>query len=363
MASPIEVLQGTLTSGSTTTNVTVTTALAAGDLLLLVSAAGSAGGTWVTPTGLGTWQLLHSYTSSLGVRVHAMTGATAGGVVTLTRSTTSSTTDYVLLVIRGLDVAVVDALVVDAAEGSAEAEMILQAYARANSVAVSILHSIASPVNPASGSDPASGWTTHRNTTGSNGISVASRDIASGQLVTARTTFASSSVDSYAILLVAGTPNESRNYSTRLEALTGPTGHPPSAVAGEYAEAITKFGPPERSVGTEYLEALTYARPPSELAGLYVEAIETRTNGGPSIRTEYLEAVHTAPLARGVRAEYLEALTAVEVAVPVSVNTAYLETLLQARDAQAVAAYLEVLRVAALSEAPTRFPVWGVPLW
>lgn len=367
MATPIEVLQGSLASGSTTTNVTITTAVDPSDLIVLVTATGALANTIPTPSGLGTWRQEVLVAATQGLQVHTLTGRTGGGTVTLTRSSTSSTTDYVLFVVRGLDVPVVDAIAVGATSSSATTELVLAARARGNTVALSILRALAgTPANPATGSDPSSGWTTHRNGSGSNGVSVATVDIATGQDVTARTTFGGSVLASNAALLVLGTPNESRNFATQLEALTGPAGHPPATLRTEYLEAATSMGPPPRALATEYLEALTYARPPSELATEYLEAITTNEHGGSGAGTVYAEALTEAPTVRKVQLEYLEALAPpVAPAPPALLSAAYLETLSRARQAEAVATYLEVLRSAV--DAPpggdASGMVWGVRLY
>lgn len=377
MASPVEVLQGTMTTGVTTTPVTIATALVPDDLVLLVTSRGSAGGTVVTPSGLGTWQSVVS-TSSSGYKIDSLTGVTGGGNISLTRSTTSSANEYVVLVVRGLDVPVVDAIARDSATSSSTSSLVLQALARGNNVAVSVLTCLANPVNPAAGSDPAAGWTTHRNTAT---LSAASVDITTGQTVTAVTSFFASSIDAQAALLILGTPLEAREYSVNaealstgtsadralhagsLEALTGDS-DPASALTAASLEVLRRDTAVSPYIAAATVEVIASMNPKRDVNAASLEALTNAAAGTTAAAVEAagLEVLAQAPPTPTVYAVTVDALSTVTPPpANAAVYAASVDALTPIRDTRAESVYLEVLH-SAVPSAATQFAGWGIPI-
>lgn len=375
MAAPVEVLQGTMTTGVTTTTVTIATALLPGDLVVLLTSRGSAGGTIAAPSGLGTWQNVMSIP---GFKVDTLTGVTGGGNITLTRSTTSNANDYVVLVVRGLDVPTVDVVVRGTATSSAISTLTLQARARDNTVAVSVLTCLANPVNPAAGTDPAAGWTTYRNVAS---LSVASVNIATGQMVTAVTGFFATSIDSEAALLIFGTPLESRVYGEHLQTLTNGSVVPARALHEESIEALTTSATAPRALRTENVEVLSTARPPRNIIATDIEALTGPAAFAPAaLRAENLEvltgvadyrilrqeaievlASWVVPIDRRVITETVEVLAQWVVAIPRQLAAVNVEALTRARESQLALGYVEVLK-SPTSSGPPAFIGWGIPI-
>lgn len=169
--SSIETLDGT-NAASTSATVTVTTSLVPTDRLVVLYVKSGVGGVPVI-SGLGTWTNLQSHTITRDAVLVTMTGATGGGNVTINPGTSGASGDYVLFVLRGSGGGQVDVFGSQSARvssgGAATTADITSATAGMFVCASGTVDPGAGVVFPGASTLPASGWTTTRTATNTDG--------------------------------------------------------------------------------------------------------------------------------------------------------------------------------------------------
>lgn len=354
-ASVVEVLQGSLTATSTV--VPITTALVPGDLVVVFSAwPGNSQGA-VTPSGLGTWSAdvngITNGTNDYGVRVHMLSGVTGAGNVTLSMPSTSYSPQYVILVMRGLEVPIMHARHASFTSSSTGNPVLTGSTRGTNTVAVDVWHSSNGTVTIPTTASPSTGWVLDRNTGGGNGIAVAHNIIDTEQTVTVQNQTAGGNyaLGSTHALYIFGTPLETRVHSEYVTTIYNGAGvQAPRSVRTEYVETLRNDAVVPRAVYGMSVDALTTGATaaPRAIHSEYAESLEQVVPGTIStstVRAENAEILYQAPPGVTVRGEYINVLSTV---IPPAANAAVYneraDVLTSARRVMIANARIEVLR-------------------
>lgn len=367
VASVLEVVQGQLPVATSST-VAITTELIPSDTVICVTNfPGNLSGA-VTPSGLGTWSGdvngRVNTTNDYGYRLHYMSGATGAGNITMTLPAASLTPQYVILVVRGLEVPALDMYQVGFSSGTVPVRRV---PSRAGSIVLNITHMASgTPVNPASAS-PSTGWVLDRNTSGSYGISVAHNLITADQVVETTTTGNLYALGTTTGIYSFGTPVEARVWGETSDVLYGGTGvTAPSAVRSEYVETLSADADASprsvRGMSADVIWKDTGSGP--KITGEYAEALQQVPAGAVSetrVRSESADVIYQALPGVALRGETVDVISGV--IPPAASATVYTERIDVLSPARTVMTYSETVDVIRLYRPGSdgSFTGWGIP--